>query len=230
MQNMDMKKILITSALIILVLFPSPFIISENYQRLQDPPIDPQSIENTTDIPDKPQEIERWVENNTKYQYDFKTYGSVWYIPKPGQTLEKGKGDCKARAILLASIFEKKGIDYELHVSMFHWWVSYEDNNGTWSEDRSTSLKKGDEWTMPDLGRTIEKMWSVKEEYYKMIWGSMPNLRQLFLLTSLAYIWIPTRFYHEGLKNMIEYRKDLKRSFLKFGSFLKEKVQSLINR
>lgn len=225
-----MKRVLITVALILFVLFPSPFIISENYQRLQDPPIDPQSIENTSDIPDKPQKIERWVENNTEYQYDFKVHGSVWYIPKPEQTLKKGKGDCKARAILLASIFEKKGIDHELHISMFHWWVSYEDNNGTWSEDRSTSLKKGDEWTMPDLGRTIEKMWSVKEEYYKMIWSSMPNLRQLFLLTSLTYIWIPTKFYHKGLENMLGYRTNLKRSFLKFSSLLKKKVQSLINR
>ena len=227
---MDIKKSLVTLALVILILFPSPLIIYKNYQRLQNPPIQPQSIENTSDIPDNPQKIEDWVEKNTEYQYDFKVHGSVWYIPTPEQTLKKGKGDCKARAILLASIFEKKGIDYELHISMFHWWVSYENNNSTWAEDNSTSLKKGDEWTYPDIVETLEKMWSVKEEYYKIIWGSMPNLRQLFLLTSLAYIWIPTRFYHEGLENMIEYRKNLKIYLFKFRSLLKKKIRSLINR
>ncbi|MFW6196535.1 MAG: hypothetical protein ACOC5D_04280 [Thermoplasmatota archaeon] len=69
-----MKRILITIALIIFILFPSPFIISENYHRLQNPPIEPQAIDNNSSIPDKPQQIEQWVENNTEYQYDFRTY------------------------------------------------------------------------------------------------------------------------------------------------------------
>ncbi|MFP4050861.1 MAG: hypothetical protein ACLFVB_03880 [Thermoplasmata archaeon] len=222
-----MKRILITIALIIFMLFPSPFIISENYHRLQNPPIEPQAIDNTSSIPDKPQKIEAWVENNTEYQYDFKTYGTVWYILKPEQTLEKGKGDCKARAILLASIFEKKDIEYELHVSMFHWWVSYENKNGTWAEYRSTSLKEGDEWTMPDIGKTVDKMWSVKEDYYEMFWASMPNLRQLFLLTSLLYIWLPFRYYKKGLKTILKYRSHLQSNISRLRNSTLKKIKNI---
>lgn len=220
---MNMKRILITIALIIFVLFPSPFIIYQNYHRLQNLPIEAQSIENTSDIPDKPQKIEDWVENNTEYQYDFKVHGSVWYIPTTEQTLEKGKGDCKARAILLASIFEKKDIDYELHISMFHWWVSYENNNGTWSEDRSTSLKEGDEWRSPDIIKTVKKMWSVKTEYYNMIWASMPDLRQLFLLTSLAYLWVPVKSYNKSVKILTESRSYLLKSLSHLKRFFNKK-------
>ncbi len=224
---MDMKKSLISIALLIFVLFPSPFIIYENYDRVHNPPIDPQPIEDASDIPDKSQNIEKWVENNIEYKYDFKTYGTVWYVPTPEQTLKKGRGDCKARAILLASIFEKKDIDYELHISMFHWWVSYENNNGTWSEDKSTSLKEGNEWRMPNMINTIKKMWSVKRDYYNMIWASMPNLRQLFLLTSLLYLWMPISQYKNCLKSIVKYRSHLHKAILQWKDVTIRKLKNI---
>jgi len=49
-----------------------------------------------------------------------------WYCPTIKKVLERGEGDCKARALVLASVLEAKNIPYQVHSSPIHVWVDYE--------------------------------------------------------------------------------------------------------
>lgn len=189
-----MKRFIATIILVIFILFTTPLVIFKDVYRVQNPPINPGSINNVSSIPDQPSEIESWVNSRIEYEYDFGTYGVFWYVPTPEEILEKGKGDCKSRAILLASILEEKGIDYELHMSLFHWWVSYPDKELTRYEVPEASVKEGEDWRFPNVRETLDRMWEVKDEYYSMIWGLMPLWKKLVLVLGLVLIWLPRRY------------------------------------
>lgn len=193
-----MKRFIATIILVIFILFTTPLVIFKDVYRVQNPPINPGSINNVSSIPDQPSEIESWVNSRIEYEYDFGTYGVFWYVPTPEEILEKGKGDCKSRAILLASILEEKGIDYELHMSLFHWWVSYPDKELTRYEVPEASVKEGEDWRFPNVRETLDRMWEVKDEYYSMIWGLMPLWKKLVLVLGLVLIWLP-RGYREKI-------------------------------
>ncbi len=188
-----MKRFIATIILVIFVLFTTPLVIFKDIYRVQNPPIKSGSINNVSSIPDHPSEIESWVNSRIEYEYDFGTYGVFWYVPTPEEILEKGRGDCKSRAILLASILEEKGIDYELHMSLFHWWVSYPDKELTRYEVPEASVKEGEDWRFPNVRETLDRMWEVKDEYYSMIWGLMPLWKKLVLVLGLVLIWLPRR-------------------------------------
>lgn len=192
-----MKRFIATIILVIFVLFTTPLVIFKDIYRVQNPPIKSGSINNVSSIPDHPSEIESWVNSRIEYEYDFGTYGVFWYVPTPEEILEKGRGDCKSRAILLASILEEKGIDYELHMSLFHWWVSYPDKELTRYEVPEASVKEGEDWRFPNVRETLDRMWEVKDEYYSMIWGLMPLWKKLVLVLGLVLIWLPRRYREE---------------------------------
>ena len=198
-----MKRFIATIILVIFVLFTTPLVIFKDVYRVQNPPIKSDSINNVSSIPDHPSEIESWVNSRIEYEYDFGTYGVFWYVPTPEEILEKGKGDCKSRAILLASILEEKGIDYELHMSLFHWWVSYPDKELTRYEVPEASVKEGEDWRFPNVRETLDRMWEVKDEYYSMIWGLMPLWKKLVLVFGLVLIWLPRR-YREKINFLAE--------------------------
>ena len=190
----NMMRILATVILIGFILFTSPIVVFKDIYRVQNPPVNPNSIDNVSMIPNQPSMIEEWVNNQIEYEYDFGTYGVFWYIPTPDEVLEKGRGDCKSRAILLASILEKKGVEYQLHISTFHWWVSYPEKKLSRYEKPEASVKEGENWKLPDIKSTLDRMWSVKDEYYSMTLVAMPLWKKIILIIGLTLIWLPKRF------------------------------------
>ncbi len=186
-----MKRVIATLILVLFVLFTSPITAIKNINRIQNPPIRPEQIKKPSKYPNNPEEVERQVKNEFEYQYDYGTYGVVWYIPTPKEVIREGKGDCKSRSLLIASILEKKGIEYNLHISMFHWWVSYPEKNLSWYEDPESSVKEGDKWQLPNVEKTLNKMIRVKDQYYEMLWVQMPNWKKITLIIGLMMIWGP---------------------------------------
>lgn len=186
-------KTILTIILLFFILFTSPLIVYKDINRLGSPPINSQAVK-SLDLPktDKPYVYEAWVDEKIEYQYDFETYGVFWYIPTVDEVIEKGRGDCKSRAILLASILEAENINYTLHISPYHWWVSYPYNPETKYENPKTSLKTDENWKLPNILITIQDMWDVKDEYYQMIWVAMPLWKKLFLSIGLLSIWLPS--------------------------------------
>lgn len=182
-------RILLTFVLLFFILFTSPLVVLKDIQRIQNPPVDPAAV-NASHLSDDPREIEKHVKEKIQYEYDFSTYDVFWYIPTVEEIQEKNKGDCKGRAILLASILKSKNIPHELHVATFHWWVSYPTNKPTVYEDKSSSVKKGKEWHLPDISNTLEKMWDVRDQYYEMLWVAMPLYKKIILFAGILLIWV----------------------------------------
>lgn len=170
-------------------------VVFKDITRLNSPPID-QNATKELNLPEvnEPYVYEDWVEEEIEYKYDFETYDVFWYIPTTDEIIEKGKGDCKGRAILLASIFEAKNISYELHISPYHWWISYPQNPENIYEEPDTSLRTGENWKLPDFLMTLQDVWDVKDQYYEMTWIAMPNWKKAILIIGSLGIWAPPTY------------------------------------
>jgi transglutaminase-like putative cysteine protease len=111
----------------LLVLYPNPLRLAASVRRLANPGVDPVAVESlAASLPSDPAAIERAVLETLPYRYDWRVYGMPWYFPTVGEALENGEGDCKARAIVLASVLEAKGIPYRIDSSPTHVWVDYD--------------------------------------------------------------------------------------------------------
>ena len=74
-------------------------------------------------LPENGSAIEQYVDARVHYTYDFQAYGAMWYLPAPSDVLKSQQGDCKAKAVLTASLFEAKGFPYTLSISPVYFWV-----------------------------------------------------------------------------------------------------------
>lgn len=109
-----------------------------------------------------------------------------WYFPTAEQVLERGEGDCKARALILASIFEAKGIPYEISLSPMHAWVDYEGKRESSIENPEVKFyqrdpETGERWfQVPDIdpGEVLDSFW-------QGFWHPMPGLRKALLVLGL---------------------------------------------
>ncbi len=173
---------------IFIIFYPNPFSLVTSLERLSNPPVNselPISVEN---LSSDPREVEDFVTSYVKYEYDFAVYGVPWYIPTPDQVIENSKGDCKGRAILLASILEEKGIPYSFRISPVHFWVDYpgkQETNFTMKyENASNALYSDGEWRWPELMefQTYYNSWKAA------LWDSMPLLRKILLVGGLVII------------------------------------------
>ncbi|GAG43530.1 unnamed protein product, partial [marine sediment metagenome] len=110
-----------------MILYPNPLNLVTSVQRIVNPNVDPVAVASLSkDMPSDPAAIERAVDQQIPYSYDWETHGMPWYLPSVEEVVQKGKGDCKARALVLASVFEAKEIPYTLNLSPIHVWVEYE--------------------------------------------------------------------------------------------------------
>ncbi len=142
-------------------------------------------------LPSNPRKIEEFVVGYVKYDYDFNVYGVPWYFPTPAEVVEKRKGDCKSRAILLAAILEEKGVPYSFHISPVHFWVDYpgkEENEFTKKyENPKTAIYSDGRWKLPELVdlKTYYDSWKA------VLWDSMPAIRKVLLLGGwiLIFSW-----------------------------------------
>lgn len=109
-----------------------------------------------------------------------------WYCPTVEQVLERGEGDCKARALVLASVVEAKNITYQIQSSPMHIWVEYGGKNETSIENTRVECyqynpETGErQFKMPDIG-----LGRLTDYWQQQFWTPMPDGRKALLVSGL---------------------------------------------
>lgn len=184
-----------------MVLYPNPLNLIKSVQRGFDPNIDPAAVESLyRDLPSDPVAIESTVLQQIPYSYDWEVHSMPWYVPTVEEVLDKGRGDCKARALVLASIFEEKNIPYRLNWSPIHVWVEYEGKEETSLENPSVKFYQQD----PETGErsfqfpriALSEVW---DSFWQGFWSPMPLVRKVLLvfgsvmLITMRLVWFKKR-------------------------------------
>lgn len=169
---------------ILLVLYPNPLNLGVSVYRVFSPTIDPAAVSSLlVDLPDDPEGIEREILLRIPYCYDWEAHGMPWYFPTVERVVEKGAGDCKARAIVLASVFERLEIPYRFNSSFVHVWVEYEGKAETAFENPQAKFYQQD----PETGRRLFQLpdvdWALwLDSTKKGLWDVMPLVRKILLV------------------------------------------------
>jgi hypothetical protein len=138
------------------------------------------------DLPSAPAAIEQAVLARIPYHHDWEVYSMPWYCPTIEEVLEKGKGDCKARALVLASVLEAKNISYQVHASPIHIWVDYENKQETSIENAQVEFYQYDpetgegQFQIPDISLS-----EVTDSFWQAFWNPMPDGRKALLISGL---------------------------------------------
>lgn len=175
---------------VFLVLYPNPMRLATSVQRLVNPGIDTAAVESASaGLPDDPAAVEDSVLESIPYGYDWQVYGMPWYFPTVKEVLQAGEGDCKGRALVLASVLEAKDIPYSLNTSPIHVWVDYEGKEETAIENQSASFYQLD----PETGQrsfglpSIDPI-EVLDTFWQGFWPPMPAVRKALLLAGLIVL------------------------------------------
>ena len=175
---------------ILLVLYPNPAKLFISIDRTFNFDVDASSVEfMLDDFSADPVAIEREVLERLHYSYDWEVHGMPWYFPTVEEVVQQDKGDCKARALMLASILEGKGIPYLVNVSPIHIWVDYEGKEENAVENAEVKFYQEDPATgrkwfqIPaiDLGEVMDSFW-------RGFWDVMPGARKILLLAGLVVL------------------------------------------
>ena len=175
---------------VLLVLYPNPVNLAVSIGRAVDPGIDPAAVASLAqEVPEDPAGIELAVCEAFPYSYDWESYGMPWYFPTVQEVIEEGRGDCKARALVVASILEYKGIPYRLQFSPIHMWVEYEGKESSSLENSGALFYELD----PDTGRRIVRLpgISLKEAAkasWNGFWPPMPLLRKVLITVGTSLL------------------------------------------
>jgi len=181
---------LFLSLWILFVLYPNPLSLVISFHRLFNPDVDPAAVEPlVADLPSTPSAIEKAIMERIPYSYDWELHDMPWYFPTTETVVEKRRGDCKARAIVLASIFENKHIPYRINSSPIHVWVEYEDKEETPLENPRVKFYQQDPETgerlfqIPDIDLS-----EVLESFHRGFWVAMPGIRRALLLSGVCVL------------------------------------------
>jgi len=177
---------------ILFVLYPNPLNLIISIQRVFSPDVDPGAVEPMLeDFPSDPTAIEKAVVARIPYRYDWEVYDIPWYVPTVEKVLEKGEGDCKARALILASIFEAKNIPYQVNLSPIHVWVEYEGKRETSVENARVKFYQQDPETGERLFQVPKiELREVMDSIWRGFWNPMPNGRKALLISGLLALVI----------------------------------------
>ena len=172
---------------ILLVLYPNPLNLIISIQRILNFDADPGPVESMlNDLPSDPADIEQAVLAVIPYRHDWEVYSMPWYCPTIEQVLERGEGDCKARALVLASVLEAKSIPYQVHSSPMHVWVEYEGKQETSIENAQVEFYQYDpetgerQFQIPHIG-----LRKVMDSFWRAFWDTMPDGRKALLISGL---------------------------------------------
>ncbi len=175
---------------VLLVLYPNPLRLVASVQRLANPRVDPAAVQTLAEsLPSEPAVIEKAVLDSVPYSYDWEAYAMPWYFPTVDEVLEKGRGDCKARAIVLASVFEVKGIPYRINSSPTHVWVDYDGKVEDELENSGAGFYQVDPQTgarslhVPKISIT-----EVMGTGWQGFWPPMPTVRKVLLVSGLVIL------------------------------------------
>ena len=173
---------------ILFVLYPNPVNLAVSIQRVLSFDAHPDAVESMlNDFPSDPADIEKAVLSKIPYRHDWALYGMPWYCPTIEQVLERGAGDCKARALVLASVLDAKNITYLIHSSPIHIWVDYEDKQETSIENAQVEFYEYDHETgarkfrIPDIG-----LGELMDSWGQQFWTPMPDGRKTLLISGLV--------------------------------------------
>ena len=173
---------------ILLVLYPNPVNLIISVQRLFNFDAEPEAVEfMLNDLPSDPVAIEKTVLAIIPYRHDWEVYGMPWYFPTIDKVLERGEGDCKARALVLASLLKAKNIPYQVNQSPIHVWVEYEGKQATSIENDQVKFHQRDpetgerQFQIPDIG-----LGEVVDSFWQAFWGPMPDGRKALLISGLS--------------------------------------------
>ena len=172
---------------ILFVLYPNPLNLIISIHRVFNLDADPGAVEfMLNDLPSDPVAIEQTVLARIPYRHDWEVYGMPWYCPTVEQVLEKGVGDCKARALVLASVLEAENITYQVRSSPIHIWVDYEGKNETSIENAQVEYYQYDPQTgekrfqIPHI-----RLSEVMDSFWQAFWDPMPDVRKVLLISGL---------------------------------------------
>jgi hypothetical protein len=172
---------------ILFVLYPNPLNLIISIQRVLNFDADPGVVESMlNDLPSAPVDIEKAVLARIPYRYDWELYSMPWYCPTVEEVLERGAGDCKARALVLASVLEVKNITYQVHSSPMHIWVDYEGKNETSIENAKVEFYQYD----PETGKRRFQIPEISlgklvDSWRQQFWTAMPDGRKALLILGL---------------------------------------------
>ncbi len=175
---------------VLLVLYPNPLNIFVSVHRVFNPDIDPVAVEPLLEgLPSDPAAIEQEILRRIPYRYDWETQGMPWYFPRTARVVERGEGDCKARAVVLASVFENLGIPYRFNSSFVHVWVEYENKAETVFENPRAAFYQQDPETGKRFFQLPEIEWKLWfDSTVEGLWTVMPVVRKVILLLGIALI------------------------------------------
>jgi hypothetical protein len=173
---------------ILFVLYPNPLNLIISIHRVLNFDADPGAVEfMLNDLPSDPVDIEKAVLTRIPYCCDWELYGMPWYCPTVKQVLEKGEGDCKARALVLASVLEAKNIPYQVNASPMHTWVTYEGKQETSIENTQVEFYQYDpetgekQFQFPEIGLS-----DLMNSWRRQLWIPMPDGRKALLISGLV--------------------------------------------
>ncbi len=175
----------------LLVMYPNPRHLAASVYRLKNPPVMPIRVAEIAGQLEgnSPAEIQTFVYSQLPYQYDWEVYNMPWYFPTLDEAMQNGRGDCKARFLLFASLMEELDIPYYKNISLTHIWVGYEGKQENALENLNESMIVVDgsgqvRLTMPrpDLRRS-------GQSFYRAFWEVMPTDKKLLLAAGFPFIF-----------------------------------------
>ncbi len=171
---------------VLLVLYPNPVRLVTGVQRILNPHTDPAAVASLAEaMPADPALIEDEVVKLIPYSYDWETYGMPWYCPSVPEVLQKGKGDCKAQALVLASILQAKGIPNHIVWSLEHVWVDYPGKEAT-DIEKNALFEKNSETGAKSWGLPVTPPGDVLNELRTDFVATMPGVRMAILFGGLV--------------------------------------------
>lgn len=170
----------------VLVLYPNPIVLVRSVRTAWSPVIDPEAVRAwAVTLPRNPRVIEDAVLTRIAYAVPWETDGVPWTFPTPAEVMARLSGDCQARAVVLASVFEALGMPYRLEASFDHIWVDYPGRKGKGIERPEKAFVRraptAEGWAsrlrMPDIDPA--ESWRIEREYF---WDAAPGWRVALLL------------------------------------------------
>ncbi len=175
----------------LLVLYPNPTYLVVSALRAWEPVIDPAAVRQlAAELPDDPRAIEAAINSTVvPYAVPWQTYGVPWYFPTVPEVLERGAGDCQARAVVFASVLRAKGIPATLTGSFDHLWVEYPGKLANQYEQAPVVIvaQQADGtygWHWPKLV-DWRSSWEIERSYF---WDAMPGSRLALLVIGWAVV------------------------------------------
>lgn len=170
-------------------MYPDPAVLVRNFARYRDLPIDPQLEQRKHwELPRDPGTIELFVDSLLLSRPDWPLFRVPWYVPTAAEAADMTHGDCEARALVLASLLEGKGIPYEIRASFSHIWVDYEGRVARPGESGELAYLRGEPGALSMRWPESVDWRSFLAAQRGQLWDAMPLARKAIWI--LGLIWV----------------------------------------